>query len=72
MYEYAVREDTSQLRQNDPQAIQKILNEMAAAGWRLAATTSVVNPNAASRIYVFFEREKSVTTSELDQERMAR
>ena len=57
MFEYAVRGDTSQLRKNDPTAMQKLANEMAAEGWRLVSTESVVN-NAASYVYLFFEREK--------------
>lgn len=58
MYEYAVPGDLSKMQKDDPAAMQKTLNEMAQEGWRLTSTVSVVN-NAASYIYMFFERARS-------------
>lgn len=57
MYEYKVLRDVSQKNDNDPKALEKQTNELAAEGWRLTSTAVNAQGNT-SKIFLFFEREK--------------
>lgn len=57
MYEYVVKGDLSMTGKNDPAAMAKTVNEMAAAGWRLVSTASVAH-QSVSYVYMFFERAR--------------
>lgn len=57
MYEYKILRDVSLKNDNDPKALEKQANDLAAQGWRL--TTTAVNAQGnTSKIFLFFEREK--------------
>jgi hypothetical protein len=59
--EYKVTVDQSTKAENDPKALEKKMNEMGTAGWKLANVTSVTSGGSeivtTSRIYLFWERE---------------
>ena len=60
--EYKVTVDQSVKAENDPKALEKKMNEMSVAGWRLAHVTSVTPGGSGeimsvSRIYLFWERD---------------
>lgn len=58
MLEYKVITDVSTKGDNNPEAITKKVNELAADGWRLSHTTSFADLRNVSRVFCFFEREK--------------
>lgn len=59
MFEYRVTSDVSTKGDNNPEAIAKKINEMAADGWRLSKVTSFADIRNVSRVYCFFERERN-------------
>lgn len=57
MYEYKVLRDVSLKNDNDPKALERQVNDLAAVGWRLT-TTAVNAQGSTSKVYLFFEREQ--------------
>ena len=57
MLEYKVTRDVSMKNDNKPEALEKIANELAAAGWRLVGQV-MSDAGSTSKIFMFWEREK--------------
>lgn len=57
MKEYKVIVDKSNSADNNPEAIAKKMNELAAAGWQLSHVTSFSSTANTSKVYCVFERE---------------
>jgi hypothetical protein len=58
MREYKVTRDQSARGDNNPEAIEKMCNEMAADRWQLVEAVTFA-AGAMQKMYFFWEREKS-------------
>ncbi len=54
--QYKVTKDSSMTGNNNPEAIEEAVNELAAQGWRLAHVAAFAAEHQAN-VYCFFERE---------------
>jgi hypothetical protein len=58
MKEYRVTRDMSLKNDNNPVALEKVANEMAADGWRLI-TSVMSDAGSTSKIFLFWERDRT-------------
>lgn len=59
MREYKVIEDTSMKGGNNPDALERKINDTVSQGWNFAHVTSFATTHV-SKVYLFFEREKEL------------
>ena len=59
MFEYKVVRDISMKGDNNPEALEKSMNELAGQGWRLCEGVTFA-VGAAQKMYFVFEREKKL------------
>lgn len=57
LYEYKVTRDVSMKNDNNPQVLEKLMNELGAAGWRLRGQV-MSDAGSTSKIFLLWEREK--------------
>lgn len=57
VYEYKVTRDVSVKNDNNPQALEKLMNELGAEGWRLRGQV-MSDAGNTSKIFLLWEREK--------------
>lgn len=57
MKEYRITRDVSLKNDNDPKALEKMANELAAEGFRIVATAAN-SQGSTSKIFMWWEREK--------------
>ncbi len=58
MYEYKVTRDVSMKNDNKPEALGKVMNELAVEGWRLRGQV-MSDAGNTSKIFLLWEREKA-------------
>ena len=57
MYEYKVTRDVSVKNDNKPEALEKVMNDLGAEGWRLRGQV-MSDAGNTSKIFLLWEREK--------------
>lgn len=60
MYEYKVTRDVSVKNDNKPEALEKVMNDLGAEGWRLRGQV-MSDAGNTSKIFLLWEREKKAS-----------